>query len=104
MEENKRDYDVESLKPEFDARLERTKHEAVFAVGLYVIMVALVIIFSYMLCPKNAEDMTYVLGIPAWFFTAALIEIVVFIIAMVYNWKFSRSFSLDARDEEEKDV
>ena len=102
MDESIRDYDVNKLKNLSDARFERTTKEAIFAMGLYVVMITLATLLCYMLCPKDVSQMTYVMGFPVWFFAAAVIELIAFVIAMVFNQKFSKEFSLDAKSDDKE--
>ena len=101
MDDESRNYDVKEMKELDDKRFTITLREAVFAECFFFGTIAVELIASYALCPEDMEEMTYLLGLPAWFFVAACVALVSWVFVLYHNAKLSKDFSLEARDDGE---
>lgn len=99
-EDDRRDYDPADYKHLDDRRFRYAKNEALFAQVLCLVSVIATYIVAYAMCPKDISRMTYILGFPTWFVAATGVALAAYVIMVVYCGKFSREFSLDAREEE----
>lgn len=95
-----RDYDVKKLKNLDDERFTATLKEAVFSECIFFGTILAELLAAYGLCPRDISKMTYIMGLPAWFFTAACIALLSWVFVLFHNAKISKDFSLEARAEE----
>lgn len=96
--ENSRDYHVEDYIKEDDPRFKKALKEGVFTQVLCLSAIFLEFFTAFALCPQDSSEMTYIFGLPVWFFVAALIALAAFVIVMVYIGKFAEDISFDARE------
>ena len=103
QENERRDYEIRSLDKLDDPRFVVIKKEAIFAEGFFFVTIILEMIVAYAMCPKDMSLLTYICGLPAWFFAATCVALISWIFVLYHNAKISRDLSLEARDESEKE-
>lgn len=102
-ENDSRNYEIKKLKELDDPRFVVIKKEAIFAEGFFFVTIFLEMIVAYAMCPKDMSLLTYICGLPAWFFAATGVALISWIFVLFHNAKISRDLSLEARDESEKE-
>lgn len=91
------DYDTEQIKE--DSRFRQCSRDMVLVQVSYLGYTVLLVLLSYLLCPDNISQMTYLFGLPLWA-AAALILTILFVVFIVIWALKSPNFSLKAREEE----
>lgn len=98
--EEKRDYDIDSLKELDDPRFVIARKEAVFSEAFFAGTILAEMAAAYILCPEDMSLMTYIMGFPTWFFVVTCIALISWIFVLYHNSRISKDFSLDAKEEE----
>ena len=110
MEENKNtsgavdlestDYDVKQVSG-LDYRLEAGRKDAIFFHTLGIVCTVLATIWMYTFGTGDPTQMKYFLGMPIWISGAIVIYAVMFVVGMVYLYKWEE-FPLTARFHKNK--
>ena len=89
-----RDYDVNQVPS--DPRFLLCKKDMVVVQIVYLSFTVLLVLLSYLLCPQDAGEMTYLLGMPLWVAVTTLLSLGY--IAFVVVWSLTRRrFTLAAK-------
>lgn len=99
MNENdlgRKDYDVDAIT-NYDSRLEEGKKDTIFLHVLGLVATIAATIWMYSLGTGDPTQMTYLLGLPLWVSGAILIYLAMFVIGMVYIYRW-KDLSLAAKD------
>ena len=83
---NSRDYDFKEI--EVDPRFARCEYEMKLTFGSWIVFAALSIGLCYGLSRGGAEEMTYICGIPNWFFWGECVMVAVFFCIVCFICKF----------------
>lgn len=94
------EYDVADAG-KLDYRMEAGKKDAIFFHGIGIIATVLATVWMYTFGTCDPAEMKYLLGMPMWVSGAILIYLVMFVIGMVYLWKWEE-FPLTARFRKNK--
>ena len=100
--EERRDYRGEDYRKEDDPRFKTALKEGIFTQVLCLSAIGLELLAAYGLCPKDPARMTYIAGLPVWFFVSSLVAVLAFIIVMIYVAKYSKDISFEARESKER--
>lgn len=94
------DYDV-SRVGNLDYRMEAGRKDAIFFHTLGIVCTVLATIWMYAFGTGDPAQMRYFLGMPMWISGAIVIYLVMFVVGMVYLFKWEE-FPLSARYNKDK--